>query len=43
MKNICVFFGGQSVEHDISVLTGVMTVNSVDKQNYTAIPISYLI
>lgn len=39
MKNICVFFGGQSVEHDISVLTGVMTVNSVDKQKYNAIPI----
>lgn len=39
MKNIAVFFGGQSVEHDISVITGVMTVNSLDKQKYIGVPI----
>ena len=39
MKNIAVFFGGQSVEHDISVITGVMTVNSLDKGKYAGIPI----
>lgn len=39
MKNICVVFGGKSVEHDVSVITGVMTVNSIDKEKYNAIPI----
>lgn len=39
MKNIAVFFGGQSVEHDISVITGVMTVNSLNREKYNAIPI----
>lgn len=31
MKNIAVFFGGVSVEHDVSVITGVLTCNSLDK------------
>ena len=31
MKNIAVFFGGESVEHDVSVITGVLTCNSLDK------------
>lgn len=39
MKNVAVFFGGQSVEHDISILTGVMTANSVDKERYNSVPI----
>ncbi len=39
MKTILVFFGGQSPEHDISILTGVMTVNTVDKQNFEAVPV----
>ena len=39
MKNILVFFGGQSPEHDVSILTGVMTVNSVDKQKFTPLPV----
>lgn len=39
MKNILVFFGGRSVEHDISLITGVMTANSIDKERYNAIPI----
>ncbi len=38
MKNVAVFFGGQSIEHDISIITGVLTVNSIDKK-YNAIPI----
>ena len=29
MKNIAVFFGGVSVEHDVSVITGVLTCNSL--------------
>lgn len=39
MKAVAVFFGGQSVEHDVSVITGVLTVNSIDKSKYNVIPI----
>lgn len=38
MKNIAVFFGGSSIEHEISIITGVLTTNSVDKK-YNVIPI----
>ena len=39
MKKIAVFFGGKSVEHDISLITGVMTANSIDKERYSVIPV----
>ena len=39
MKNVGVFFGGQSIEHEISCITGTMTVNSIDCFKYNAIPI----
>ncbi len=39
MKTVAVFFGGQSVEHEISIITGVMTANSIDKNKYIALPI----
>lgn len=39
MKNIAVFFGGSSVEHDVSVITGVLTLNSLDRETYLPIPI----
>ncbi len=39
MKTVLVFFGGQSVEHDVSIITGVMTLNSVDKTKYSALPV----
>ena len=38
MKSIAVFFGGVSVEHDISVITGVLTCNSLDKA-YNVVPV----
>ena len=31
MENILVVFGGKSVEREISVLTGVLTLNALDK------------
>ena len=31
MKKIGVIFGGNSVEHDISIITGVQTLNAVNK------------
>ena len=38
MKSVAVFFGGVSVEHDISVITGVLTCNSLDKA-YNVVPV----
>lgn len=37
--NVAVIFGGKSVEHDISIITGVQTLNSLDKQKYNIFPI----
>lgn len=39
MKNILVIFGGNSSEHDISVITGVLCLNGTDKTKYNAIPV----
>ena len=39
MKNIAVFFGGESIEHEISVITGVLNLNGVDKQKFNPIPV----
>lgn len=39
MKSVAVFFGGRSVEHDISIITGVLTLNSLDKEKFNPIPI----
>lgn len=39
MKNILVVFGGKSVEREISVLTGVLTANALDKTRYNAVPV----
>ena len=39
MKSIAVIFGGKSVEHDISIITGVMALNSLEKDRFNPIPI----
>ena len=39
MKNVLVFFCGSSPERDVSVITGVLTLNSLDKKEYNPIPI----
>ena len=39
MRNVLVFFGGKSCEHDVSIITGVLTTNSIDKSEFNAIPI----
>ena len=39
MKNILVIFGGKSVEHDVSIITGVMTANTLDHEKYNVIPV----
>ncbi len=38
MKNIAVFFGGVSVEHDVSVITGVLACNTL-KKTVSVVPI----
>ncbi|MBR5899881.1 MAG: ATP-grasp domain-containing protein [Clostridia bacterium] len=39
MKFVAVFFGGQSIEHDVSIITGALTVNALDKDRYVGVPI----
>ena len=39
MKNVIVIFGGESCEHDVSVITGVMALNAIDKKLYNPIPV----
>ncbi|MDR1640218.1 MAG: D-alanine--D-alanine ligase [Clostridiales bacterium] len=34
-----VFFGGQSVEHEVSVISGIQALNSIDRDVYEPIPI----
>lgn len=38
-KNIAVFFGGRSVEHDVSIITGLQIVDNADKEKYNAFPV----
>jgi len=38
-KNIAVIFGGESTEHDISILTGIQVANALEKQKYNVLPI----
>lgn len=37
--NVLVFFGGKSPEREISIITGLLTLNSVSKEEYNAIPV----
>lgn len=37
--NIAVFFGGRSVEHEISVISALQAINAFDKEKYNIIPI----
>lgn len=39
MKEIAVFFGGESVEHDVSVITGVTMLNAVDSERFKVTPV----
>lgn len=38
-KKVIVLFGGKSVEHDISIITGVQTLNALNKDKYDVVPI----
>ena len=39
MRKVAVVFGGRSCENEISVLTGVFTLNILDKEAYQVLPI----
>ncbi len=39
MKNIAVFFGGRSVEHDVSIISAVQAMNYFDPNQYTVYPV----
>ena len=37
--NIAVFFGGESVEHEVSIISAHQAIEALDKEKYTVIPI----
>ena len=37
--NVAVFFGGRSVEHEISVLSALQAINAFDKNKYEVVPV----
>lgn len=39
VKNVAVFFGGVSTEREVSVITGVLTLNSLDKTKFNPVPV----
>jgi D-alanine-D-alanine ligase len=38
-KTVAVFFGGPSPEHDVSVVTGLQVLGTIDPQDYDAFPV----
>lgn len=39
MKKIAVLFGGRSVEHDVSVITGMQVIENMDKEKFIPVPV----
>lgn len=37
--NLAVFFGGRSVEHDVSIVTGLQAMENVDPNRYHVVPV----
>ena len=37
--NVGVFFGGKSVEHEVSIITALQAIENIDKEKYDIIPI----
>jgi len=38
-KNVAVLFGSRSVEHDVSIVTGIQLIENIDKEKYDVIPV----
>ena len=36
---LAVFFGGRSVEHDVSIVTGLQAIEHVNREKYEVIPV----
>ena len=34
-----VIFGGKSVEHEVSIISGIQAINNMDKEKYDILPI----
>lgn len=39
MKNLAIFYGGKSPEHDISIITAISVMKNLDKEKYNLTPI----
>lgn len=39
MENIAIFYGGKSVEHEVSVITGLQVIENIDLKKFKPIPI----
>lgn len=39
MENVAVIFGGRSVEHEVSVITGMQIIENMDKSKFNPIPV----
>lgn len=39
MKNIAIFYGGRSYEHDISIITAIQVMTYIDSKKYRIIPV----
>lgn len=39
MKNVAVMFGGVSVEHEVSIISGLQIIENMDKDKYNPIPV----
>lgn len=37
--NIAVIFGGKSVEHEVSIISGIQAIANIDKEKFTIIPV----
>lgn len=39
MENIAIFYGGKSVEHEVSVITGLQVIENIDKEKFNIFPV----
>ena len=37
--NVAVFFGGESVEHEVSIISAHQAMEAMDKEKYTVLPV----
>ena len=39
MKNLAIFYGAKSSEHDISIITALQVMNNLNKEKYNIVPV----